>query len=360
MKVAQRFGEGKFLILAFFAFMVLQEPVFAKTVSRRQSNFCKALYQELHPGESPRWSEFGGFHGWARKEKERLEPIVLEILRGEREEVPWEYAVSFVAQDIPTTAICDAIHDRMERILTKEQTDAEGLTLRDRGLLVQLLLVLAEGDDKRAVEPLNALIGWSKCSHALGYDYLMALRKVGDGTSLKALRRMPLRETNRETNLEAALTEKIIEARLNGVSISPNAQKELSELGRRFVRAAETQDYKSYISCFPIGFEEIFDEQNMAEFLEHPDGRPGLEALAIALDNGESFDVDLEELRAKLICDEAFLFECVLEVDGWKVMNISPLPPVQLRNDVLPQSSAKKKSAKRIFIGIPAKDGERP
>ena len=188
----------------------------------------------------------------------------------------------------------------------------------------------------------------------------MALRKVGDATSLKSLRRMPLRETNQETNREAALTEKIIEARLNGVSVSPNAQKELSELGRRFVRAAETQDYRAYISCFPFGFEEIFDEQNMTEFLEHPDGRPGLEALAGALDKGESFDVDLDALRAKLVCDKAFLFECVLEVDGWKVMNIRPLPPVQLRNDVLPQSSAKKKSAKRIFIGIPAKDGESP
>lgn len=334
-------------------------PVLADQISRRQAEFQEALYQELHPGEVTTFFEFGGFHEWAKKEEKRLEPIVLEILRGEREGVPWSHAVSFVARDIPTKAICDEVFTRMESTLAEQRVDDAPLTDRAQGALIGLLSVLAEGDDTRAMQPLNELvqsIRASRYAHITGRKCLIALRRVGDKTSLEALREMPLRKTNERIDRAAGLTEKIIEARVQGKAFPPEtAPEELRAVAQRFLKACDAENLHAYAACFPWGFHEVFDHGDMQEFLRGEHGPGSLAAIRAALNANVAIEIDQEKLQAKLLCDDRYVMEFVYEVDGWKVMNVRPLrtsradppPPV-----VYPDN----KDGKRILIGKPGKD----
>lgn len=346
------------------AFSAVNVGVLAKTISRRQVMFERMLYQDLHPGELPDWSKLGGFHAWAKKEEERLEPIVLEILRGEREGVPSSYAVSFVAKVIPTKAICDVIVLDIESRLEKQRTTGAALTDQERGALVGRLSVLAQGNDSRSVAPLNKVaqsLRASRYALVTAPKCLTALRKVGDATSLRALSEMPLRKSNERINRMAALTEKIIEARIEGKAFpSETASEELRVVTSRFLRACEAADLQAYNACFPWGFHKVRDEGDMHEFLDGEHGKPALAAIRAALDANAPFDINRQTLQAKCVCDGSYVLEYIYEVDGWKIMNTRPFPPPQPRDHVPPSSDTKGTDSKRYFIGKPAKESGKP
>ena len=173
-------------------------------ITKMEHEFWVTLYHEVHPGEFPNWSKYGGRHAWAREETERLEPVVVQILRGEREETPWRHGL-FVARDMPTERVCNALFTRMQSILREVAGRATGFTASDHASLVGVVSVLAEGGDARAVAPVNKLIQSPECSYRVAYKYLMALRKVGTAESLEALRRMPLRKSNERIDRMAAV-----------------------------------------------------------------------------------------------------------------------------------------------------------
>ena len=163
------------LVLCFEPF----PDAFGSEITKLEARFWNTLYQELHPEESPQWSELGGRHAWAARNKERLEPILVEIIRGDREAVPWYHAM-FVAHLVSTQAVCDALHRRMESILKNLTAGDPEHTAKDHASLAGIVSILAEAEDARSVDPLNTLIQSSKYSHAIARKYLRALRKIGD------------------------------------------------------------------------------------------------------------------------------------------------------------------------------------
>lgn len=345
-------------------FLVASLPVTTQgsEITKLEHEFWTKLYQELHPGQHPKWSEYGGRHAWAKQEKKRLESTVVEILRGNRKDVPWKQGF-FVAGDIATTAICDALYARMEPTLQRISAPGAQIGPDDHAKVVSSLSILAEAGDSRALDPLNRVVqslDYSTLSHITARKYLTALQKVGTVESIKALRKMPLRKSYARIDRMAALTEKIIEARVEGRMFpSEMAPKELRAATQQFLKACEAADLEAYAECFPWGFHEVWDAHDMHEFLDGKHGKAALVAIRVALEVNEPFEIDREHLRATLDCDGRFLLEYIYEVDGWKVMNIKPFPPAGALHDVGPQENVRNNSPRRIFIGKAAKDSEK-
>lgn len=59
---------------------------------------------------------------WVAHERDRVEPVVLGILRGERGDMPWTSALSIV-HVIPTQDIRNVLLDRMNEVLERNGKD---------------------------------------------------------------------------------------------------------------------------------------------------------------------------------------------------------------------------------------------
>ena len=320
------------------------------------------LYKELNDGASPPWKGRDEARAWGVREKERLEPVILEILRGKRVDADWSGSVLFVARVISTEEIRDVLLERVQEVVAKADGNPMEARSRDVGAVALSIDIFARAKDARIVPTVLELIAVEDQAQEVVRRCADALRNLGNGEdSIAALRGIALRKKDVYMDRRCAMAKKVIQARIRGIDLCRDAQQELRALARRFAAAVDRRDFQAYIFTWMFRFRERLDEDYvMREHFGDPDFLESVQTLGRTLDSGKPFDVDLENLKASLDCGDRYRLECVLEVDGWKVMNMRPLPPAQLRRDVLPQTNAKKKAAKRIIIGIPAKDRERP
>lgn len=279
-------------------------------------------YREIHQLEEDAHPDALWVHdvaAWARRERVRLEPLVLQILRGEREGTPWTRALP-IARAIPSRSICNVLFGRMQGIVQKISAEGGKAATVDHVQLVGIASVLSEGEDTRAVSVLNDLIQSLNCPERFATKYLVALRKVGDEESIKALQKMPLRKNDERVDRIAGLTEKVIKARLKGVSVSPNAEMELESLKEKLILAIEAKDYEAYVAVLPFGFEAVIDEEEvLAEIFEN---HKVLESIAaLKNESRKPFDIQKDGLRAEQTFGDAHKLEFILEVDGWKIAN---------------------------------------
>ncbi len=355
MRVLEKNRRVQCGVFAISLLFIATDVSLGSELSPREMRVWTQLYHDLNPDGNVHWPE-GGPRAWARIEQERLEPIVAAILRGERKDIPWNYALHIAAPLMPTQAIRDEVYARMESTFSEKLAAKVPLEAREHGLLSTMLSVLAAGKDNRAIPALNEALQRDEYPYRIGRKYILAIRSVGNATSLQALEGMPLRQTNEIIDRMAALTERIIHARIEGeVFPPPTAPEELRKLISNFLSALEDRNVEGFKECFPGQVRELMTEKKMAEFLDRKDGQPPLTAIRVAFDRSERVDIDRENLQAKLVCDEDYVVEFIYEVDGWKVMNVRPLrtpradppPPVAYPDN---------KDTKRIFIGKPGKE----
>ena len=108
----------------------------------------KEVYGELHPGSEPEWRGMKDAHAWALDEHVRLEPAVLERLRGERAEIPWTDVLP-IARLIPTGAIRDVLIGRLKEVLTRYPSRSIDRTSPDARIVASVVRILGEVGDKR-------------------------------------------------------------------------------------------------------------------------------------------------------------------------------------------------------------------
>ena len=143
----------------------------------------KDLYQELHQGEKPEWRGLSDVHAWALKERERLEPLVLEVLRGESSDKAWPDML-FVAQVISTEEIRDVLLERVQEVVAKADGHPTEPTSRDAGILALAIDMFAKAKDARIVPTVLELIGVEDQGYAVVEHCVDALRNLGDDWEL--------------------------------------------------------------------------------------------------------------------------------------------------------------------------------
>ncbi len=322
----------------------------ASEITRMERDIWTRFYHLVHAGEAPSWSTHKQMHDWAQRQQDELEPIVLASLRGERPDIPRQHGL-LIARHIPTKAICDALYDHVDRILEVRRDNQ--FTRDNHNSVVDPLSILAQAHDQRATLSLNRLISSSTCSTQVSRTYLLALRSVGTKESIAALKGMPIRKTDERINRMAALTEKIIDARIQNKVFPPaTVPQELRILSLTFVKAIEERDVANLRECFPAEMRGHMDEEQLAELVEWNQQEQALPTIRAALSGDIPFVIDREELRAKLVCDNRYIIQFIYEIDGWRIMNVSPIPVSREKRP--PPVYPENPDGKRIFIGRPA------
>jgi hypothetical protein len=131
---------------------------------------------------------------------------------------------------------------------------------------------------------------------------------------------MPLRQANEKIAREAELAEKVIEARLSGVQVSPNAQQELRDLVARLLNALDESDLQTFRACFPHGADKGIDAKDLHEFRTNTlQLAPGLRAVVA---DRAVFQIEDDGLGARIELPGDWVFEAVYEADGWKIANV--------------------------------------
>lgn len=349
-------------VVAVLFFILLSAFCWSSGLSPREMRIWTQLYSDLHPDIDPHWPQ-GGPRAWARIERERLEPIVASILRGEHENIPWNYGLTFVAPLMPTPPICDAVLARMESVFSKKLATRAPLDEREHGSLSSMVSVLAAGNDRRATSVLNEILRRDEYSYHTARKYVLAIRMIGGESSLHPLRDMPLRKRNDTIDRMAELAERIIQARIEGKTFPPEtAPEELRARTLVFLRALERRDLNGLKNSFPAQFQEIMDQQQLTEFLDGTEREDTLPLIRAALDARTPFEIDRdieidqEYFQAKLVCDNRYVVEFIYEIDGWKLMNIGPVPAP--RASPAPPIYPENRGGRRIFIGKPAADDD--
>lgn len=310
-------------------FLLLPAFSWSSELSPREMRIWTQLYSELHAGNDPHWPP-GGPRAWVRIERERVEPILTAILRGEHKNIPWNYGLAFVAPLMPTPSICDEVCARMGSMFSQKLATRASLDEREHGTLTSMVSVLAAGKDRRATSVLNELLRRDEYSYQTARKYVLAIRMVGDKSSLQPLRDMPLRKRNETIDGMAVLTEKIIQARIEGKAFPPEtAPEELRARTLAFLRAMERRDLNALTNSFPARVQEVMDQKQWREFLDRSEHEESLPLIRAALEAGTPFEIDRdieinqEYYQAKLVCGGRYNLEYIYDIDGWKVMKMA-------------------------------------
>ncbi|MFH0983449.1 MAG: hypothetical protein V2A79_18175 [Planctomycetota bacterium] len=283
------------------------------------------VYEELHPGQIPGWATQQEVQSWAIQEHERLEPVVLRILRGEQEGTEWTAGLA-MARVIPSARICETLLARMREIETRYPEKRIKPASRDEMGLVSIIDVLAQAKYVEASSATIELAVQPEQSRVIMEHCISALQKLGDASSLAPIRGIALRRQDVKLDRLCGLTERIIEARLRGESVLADAQRQLRALVEKYVDAIEKKNYPAYAALMPYGFEKRADENEVRrEVFEDPRMLEAVAELKKAVD--QSFVVVEDELRAELVYAGRYKLDCILEVDGWKLVGILQVGP---------------------------------
>jgi hypothetical protein len=292
----------------------------------------KDVYRQVYPGAEPNWKSLDDARQWARSDKERVEPVVLRILSSEYDDILWTHGL-LIASEIPTEKVRDVLFQRLEQMLKDVPDACLTDTTNARGAITAIIKILGQSEDAR-VGPIALTLALKHCQTALVVERCIeALQRVGGNETLNQLSDIPLRQRNEHIDHMAALTEKIIEARMEGKVFPPEtAPEELRTVAREFVKALEDGDVAKFRQLFPAQMREHMGEDKLAELAEWNQKEQALPAIRTALDANtpleidRELDIDQEYFQAKFVCDNRFVLEFIYEIDGWKVMNVKPIP----------------------------------
>lgn len=279
----------------------------------------KELYKELNDGARPAWKARDEAHAWGVSEKDRLEPVVLEILRGQRADADWSGSVLFVARVIPTNKIRDVLLLRIQEVVQEESGNALQRMSGNASGLSRAIDVFAKAGDIRILPTVLLLMDLDGQEYEVLEHCALALRTVGNGASLQKLRSIPLRQRDIRFERLCALTEKIIEARQAGQDIFGNTEQELRVVTAQFVRAIEQRDFTAFAAVQPYDFRLVVDEEEFTRrILPQPEWGDILRALK-EVAGREEFQIDRDDYQATLIVEGCYQFTYILEIDGWKI-----------------------------------------
>jgi len=279
----------------------------------------KDLYAQLHSGETPTWSNPTEAKEWIRAERDRVEPYILEILKGQHPDKPWS-SVLFVTEAIPTPRIREVLIDRAHEIINGVPESRLVRGSSDANILAYMLDILTNAHDPRVRDIALDMITVENQAPKIVEHAITALRRFGGGESLESLRRIGQRAVDLRLDRDCALAEKIIEARVEGKDLFADAVDQLRNLNVRFVHAIEEGDYEGFASIQPFGFRAGVDAEEFGRKYKASD--PDITDIVRAMKGiagKEQFDIDRGEYQATLVVEGKYKFTYVLEVDGWKI-----------------------------------------
>lgn len=280
----------------------------------------RELYMELHEGASPSWNTFDDVRAWAGSESERLEPIVLEILRGDRPSTNWGIGL-MVGRVIPSDRICDTVLDRAEvqQALSQAESEPAKRFSAEASTLTHVIDICTGARDERVAAIVLGLLTVDDQSCELIEHGVASLRDMGDIGAIHVLRTLALRKKDEQINRLCALAEKAIDARAQGRDLFADAEEALAKVTAEFLHAIEERDFAAFVALQPYGLRRSADEGHLKrEMLEHssvPDIVRALKDVA----GREQFQIDRDRYEAKLVANGRYEFTYVLEVDGWKI-----------------------------------------
>lgn len=278
----------------------------------------KELYEHVHPGAKPPWRNLMEAQHWAVSERDKLEPYVLDVLRGRYPEKPWS-SILFVIEAIPTAEIRDVLLQKTLELLDRNRTRRPDWSGEDTDIVTYIIDIFTKAGDVRIRPIVVEFITVEDQPHRAVEHSVLALRKLGNMESLPVLRGIQLRRTDVRMDRRCALAEKAIEMRERGEDIFSNAENELRGVNEAYIRAIENGDFGAFAAVHPYGFVGGVDEEEFRrEILAHPDMGEIVRSLK-EVAGREEFVVDREDYLATLIVEDRYKFTYVLEVDGWKI-----------------------------------------
>ncbi len=286
----------------------------------------RRLYDRVYPGVEAPWLGREDAIAWVQGEREKVEPILLSIIRGDDPEIQWSAGVA-VARYVPSPAICELLCIQMRKVLDRA---TDGLlipnSIDERGL-VNMLDILAQERREEARTFVLEIAAHPKQSSLVFEHCLLALQKVGIQDDVEPVRKIAARHVNEDIDRLAALTEKMLDARASGRDIFANAEAELRLLTKQYLHAVETEDAKEYIALHHYGFRRQAKEAELqAKVFEHPEMGEVIEALR-RIAGRESFEIHPDVLRASLIIEGRFQLGFAYEVEGWRIGVIQRIGP---------------------------------
>lgn len=286
------------------------------------------LYKELNDGASPPWKGRDEARAWGVREKERLEPVILEILRGERADADWSGSVLFVARVIPTQDIRDVLLERVHEVVAKADGKPMEPRSRDAGAVALSIDIFAKAKDARIVPMVLELIGVEDQGYAVVEHCVDALRKLGDeGNSIRTLRGIALRKKHVHMDRRCAMGEKVIQARIRGVDLCRDGQEELRALAQRFIRACEERNVEDYLKTYSFQWQEVLDADDVEEHFGGEGFDEIVQKLKETITARVPFTINRDELTAHLVVGQRWQFDCVLQLEGWRVAGLKRVAP---------------------------------
>jgi hypothetical protein len=317
---------------SYFAGVLVLLPVIASLTGGRPASATtrpifrewKSIYRELNNGSDPEWKSQEEAETWLREHEADVEPIVLEILRGERTNRPWTSAL-VTARAIPTHAIAVAATARFRDALSEERNLVVFVNSPNSYILglVEIIGLAAYEPARPLLHRLVAVEGQSQSALEVCFK---ALRKIGDRDTLSVVAGLRSRCTDAATTNLCALTEKILDAKLRGADALDGATGELRAVNRAWVEAIEERDYDGYVKINPLGVRRGIDRNLYEQVLKEPTTPEILRALK-GIAGREEFEVDADKLEASLVVDGRYKFDYVLEADGWKIGGPTQIAP---------------------------------
>jgi hypothetical protein len=285
----------------------------------------RELYKELHGGGPPAWKGVADAEAWAKQNEARLEPVVLQGLRGEHAGKPWSEYLT-VARVLPTDAVCAALLAKTDEIMARHPDKRIPKNSADE-VLAWLIDILSRAKKERIRDVAAELVSQEDQSYSIVEAGVRALQHLGNETSLPRLRAVPLRRADPWIDRMCGLAEKMIGARIRGQSVFTDAPAQLRALIERYLSAINHRDYAAYIAVKPFSFERAEDEAEVTrEIFDNEEVRPIFRDLEKAIDQPFTFHED--DLQADLTFgDGRYQLSCLLEVDGWKIGSVTRIAP---------------------------------
>ncbi len=345
--------RGMVFLSAMSTLMIASQA--SPSAAAEHSKVWLEVYNELNPAEPIKMQDplfVSDRIAWARKEKLRLEPIVLDIIRGNRPNTHWASGAT-IAGAIPTKQIRDALLDRVQQVMAGVADKPIGCLSSDERGLLRAIDVLASAKDERIRPFATRLVRQENQMQLIVEQCVRALRMVGNGESIRTLGSIPARQHSHFIDRLCRLSEKAIAARMEGRLFPPEtAPQELRALGLGFLKAIEERDVAKFRESFPVEMREHIDEEQLAEFAEWNQQEQAVPTIRAALSGNIPLEIDREQLRAKLVCDNRYVIEFIYEIDGWKIVNVMPIPVPREKQP--PPVYPENPDGKRIIVGRPA------
>lgn len=300
----------------------LYNQVLPPAAAGEVSRIWYELYVELNPGHTQVVHDalfLQSVSDWAKREQDRLEPIVLDILQGMRPDTPWTRVLS-VTRAIPTDKIREVLFQRIVDIRKEAGQSARALDKAEHMRIAFVMATMAEVGDARCTEFLNKILTADAAAGSME-SYLKTLQTVGDASSIRIVKNLDTEHFDASMTRLSQLTVKIIEGRLGKSLFVPDATQGLNVLAGQLLEAMEQGNFKGFVSLFAVGHAETLDEERVTrEIFESDEGVQLRVQLRAALN--KPLKVSQTELMATLQFGDKHALMAIFEEDGWKLVNL--------------------------------------